>query len=340
MTGERAGEHGPVRRLAPGLLAISLLGTASAQPAPERRLAVVDLPDNLREAVEITLAAWPVVIVPVSSEDVGPTMPSTAAAARSIAAEHHAAAVVWLSSSAEGPALWVLDAEQDRVVARPLEGSPPFDDPTATAIALTIKTLLRHSLVAPEVERFGAVDDNAAPLPVPPRIVRVGVEANTGVRIRLSESAELRFGVGVFWAPGPLEPFELVLGIRSGLGTDVDTAELSGTFRDNTISAGGRLHLGAGPIAIMPTVTASIHLTRLDGALAVDAATVSSRRSNPSVDLGVRTAYALGAVTLDLWIEGAVSLRRQRYLVTGVEVFDLPGFEAEVGVALTLPTRL
>lgn len=328
-----------VTRLAPALLALLVAGTAHGQE-PERRLALVDLPDNLREAVEITLAAWPVVIVPVSSDAVGATMPSTAAGARGVAAENHASAVVWLSSSEDGPALWVLDAEQDKVVARPLASEPPFDDPTATAVALTIKTLLRHSLVAPEVERFGAVEDTTPPPPPTEPIVRVGVEAGGGVRIRPSEGAELRFGLALFWAPRLIEPFELTVGVRSGLGSDVDTAELAGTFRDNTISTGVRLHIDAGPAAVSPYVAGSVHLTRLEGALAADASTVSSRRSNPSIDLGARASYPLGPLTVDLWTEGAAALRRQTYLVGGVQVFDLPRFEVEVGLAFTLPTRL
>jgi hypothetical protein len=349
-----------VARIPPALVAIAaslVAGTASAQqpntpepetpePAPPEtpagRLALVDLPDNLREAVEITLAAWPVAIIAVSSNSVGPTMPSTAAGARGIAGEHQAAAVVWLSSSADGPALWVLDTAQDRVVARPINSDPPFDDPTATAIALTIKTLLRHSLIAPEVERFGAVEDTAQP-PVPPvsePIPRVGVEAGTGVRIRPSEGVELRFGLALFWAPRRLAPVELALGVRSGLGTDVDTDEIAGTFRDNTISAGARVRLDAGPLAVSPYLTGSLHLTRLEGALAVDSSTVSSHRSNPSIDLGVRGAVPLGPLTIDLWIEGAAALRRQTYLVAGVEVLALPRFEAEVGLAISLPTRL
>jgi hypothetical protein len=340
-----------VARILPSIVAAAVIASASVshaqqpeQPAaladPTRqRLALVDIPDNLREAVEITLAAWPVIILQVSSDLVGPTMPSTADAARSIAADHEAAAVVWLSTSNAGPALWVLDREQDRVVARPLDSEPPYDDPTATAIALTIKTLLRHSLIAPTEERFGAVEDNT-PLPPPEPIVRVGVEAGTGVRYRPSAGAEVRIGLALFWAPQSIEPFELAAGVRTGLGDDIDTAELAGSFRDDTLSAGLRLRTVVGSLGISPYLAGSLHLTRLEGALAVDSTTVSSRRSNPSIDLGVRAAYPIGPLTIDLWIEGALALRRQTYQVGGVSVFELPRFETEVGIALSLPTRL
>lgn len=344
MAGEAAGEHRSLSVLPQAAIVAALLagGPAYAQQPPEpARLALVDLPDNVREAVAVTLTAWNVEILDVSAGSLGPTMPATADAARVVAERHQVSAVVWISSSDGGAALWVLDGATDKVVARPLSSAPPFDDATAAAIALTIKTLLRHSMVAPQVERFGAAEIAAPPPPPPEPELRIGIEAISGIRVRPSGTAgvEPRLGLGLFWAPGALaRRLDVGLAVRVGLGSSVESPALAATFRDNTLSAQVRLRALTAPIAIAPTAGVSLHMTRLDGALSATSTTVSVDRINPSIDAGVRAALGLGPLDLGLQIEGSAALRRQRYEVAGDPVLALPRVELEIGVVVSLPT--
>src|SRR5690606_34545597 len=141
---------------------------AGAQPARAEdgeageRGVLVAPPAGLDEAVRAALAGWPIEVVIEPEGAPGSTMPGSAARARALAEGHGAAAVVWLGRDDGGLALWVYDRESGRAVTRPLPAAPPYDEPTAAAVALTVKTLLRHSTAAPAPARYGASEAAAA----------------------------------------------------------------------------------------------------------------------------------------------------------------------------------
>ncbi|HWO07821.1 MAG TPA: hypothetical protein VNN80_00035 [Polyangiaceae bacterium] len=104
---------------------------------------------SLDRAVRTSLAPWHMRIEVVAARSPGSTMPLTALRARALAEELDADAIVWVSDSPDGAALWVHDARTGNVTARATP-NPPFDVPTAAALALSVKTILRASGLSPE----------------------------------------------------------------------------------------------------------------------------------------------------------------------------------------------
>ncbi len=135
------------------------IGGVRAQTT-ERRIALVDRGEELADAVRIALEPWSVTFVIVTDQSPGPTAPMANQLARELALHHGAGAAVWISQHERGYALWIYDVASNHAVSRRLTTPPPFDAPAAAAVALSVKTLLRHSASAPEGERYGA-------LPVP-----------------------------------------------------------------------------------------------------------------------------------------------------------------------------
>ena len=141
-------------------LSIALACWAGASPSyaqdGARRVVLVSPGAELEQAARAALEPWSVQLTVVAGPSPGATAPFANEAARAIAEANHAGAVVWVSQHDAGYALWVFDLASHRVTERALGTGPPFDEATAAAVALSVKTLLRHSAVAPEAERFGA----------------------------------------------------------------------------------------------------------------------------------------------------------------------------------------
>jgi hypothetical protein len=163
--------------------------TASAfAQAPGARAALVNPGAELERAARVALEPWHVKLVILTAPTPGATAPRANQAARALARAEDCDAVVWISEHERGHALWIYDRAADHAVALTLATPPPFDGPTAAAVALSIKTLLRHSTTAPPRERFGAVAQAAEPAPqalrepAPPHVPladEVGVRAGS-----------------------------------------------------------------------------------------------------------------------------------------------------------------
>lgn len=119
------------------------LSSAALSQPPPSHVAVVAPSDILLHALTQSLAAWNVQIQAVPDDNPGPSMPASSSEGRRIAGRYNALAVVWVSESESGFALWVFDQRTDRVLARPLPSGPPFDEPMAAQVALAVKTMLR-----------------------------------------------------------------------------------------------------------------------------------------------------------------------------------------------------
>ena len=143
---------------------VSAAGPTGGEPL---RLALIDPPDRLAEALHAGMAAWgvAVVVVEAAPDDRDPARGAALLderAARAIAAEHAAGAVVWVSSGAQHE-LWVLDLARPTATHQRLAPTLPFDDVTAAAAALSVKALLRNGGLDPETR--AAVGLVAAPPP-------------------------------------------------------------------------------------------------------------------------------------------------------------------------------
>jgi hypothetical protein len=313
---------------------------AAPRAASAERLVMLSPPVGLTGAVEAALAGWPIEVVQADGE-AGASMPAAGERARAVAEAESAGAVVWIASDGTGHAVWIFDRESGRVTARRLPLPPPFDEPTAAAVALTIKTLLRHSAVTPVLERYGVAAARAEiatevrPPPAPPRF---RLDTLAGARIRATEASdvELRLGAALRTdLPGRLSA---VARIRSGTGVAVSEPDFIGRYTDLQASVGLMARFLARPaLAIAPGLGASLHLTRIDGSIRSREARGEASRVNPSLDAGVAIEIDVGrAVRVSVGGEGSYALRRQVYLVGGDPVLTLPRFEAEIGAALSV----
>jgi hypothetical protein len=227
-----------------------LLGIVSTANAADRKVLVVSSGKVFEEAMRVSLSAWSLSIQRLEGATPPGTMPRAAEQARALAQEHQAVGVVWITTEVGGHALWAYDADTQQVVTRTIASAPPYDAPTAAAAALTVKTLLRSSTVAPPEERIGAEVAQEMPKfrPPPaealPEQVRepterlIAGEIGLGARF-LSEGTDLRFAGGIALRPllgtESARRLAFVLEGRSGPGLSIDTSRFVGHFSDVTV---------------------------------------------------------------------------------------------------------
>jgi hypothetical protein len=188
-------------------------------------------------------------------------------------------------------------------------------------VALSVKTVLRSSAVAPPAERFGAD-------PAPGTSGVFSLEFGAGMnwlderklepRIELGATAwialERRLGVGAE--------------ISSGPGVDVDEPAYSGSYREFIAGAKARVRPIHEPsLSAALGLGGSLHWTRLEGTLIDGSVPSSVRRLNASVDLDVSLTVMLG---------------RRSYLGTSMGVFYFPAYRRYLveGTPVFSPWRL
>jgi len=190
----------------------------------QRRLLLLSSDRALAHAVESALRPWGIVIVTTNDTTLGPTMPLAAAQAKAIAERNNVDGVTWVSLSADGPALWTYDTHTGQATSRPLRSAPPYDEELAASVALSLKTELRSTEVAPEIERIARPAAAASSLsrditpeakPAPPPIL--ARDAGTDDRAWTAEVAfGPRFGVGGASATTAEPRLALAIGHRWG----------------------------------------------------------------------------------------------------------------------------
>ena len=307
--------------LSPLLLHLLLV----AQP---RRVVLINSNPILRHQIEIALAAWNLEVMPVESPPLIPQMPRAALRAREIAAEHGASGVVWIGELAHEYSLWFYDAATDQVVTRPLGGGEPGDAATAAGLALSVKTLLRASTVAPPEERIGASARG-------PGSLRIEAAGGTELATGVGDGFDLRLDAALAWWPGR---FGLAVSVRTGPGASIDNAMFSGSFGDTSFGAGARTRWQLSrDFMLEAQLGGSLHRTTLDGALAANGAAVRESFVDPSIDTGLALDYAIGE-RIRLGPVAGVSwfLLKQRYLVFGTPLADLGPVQLELALRLSL----
>lgn len=331
-------------------LALPWPGARAQTRAEIRRLAIVDMDRTLEHAVETAVEPWSVQVVALASPAPGNTMPASAERARHIAGETDVGAVVWIAGSEASFALWLYDVDSRKVVVLELPAPPPYDEPTAAGVALTIKTLLRHSMVAPEQERLAVpppppANANAEAHETPPVVAprpagaRVALEMFAGVRVRgpVGQGLERRTGFAGYLVPASLGgAFGVGAALDSGSGVTVEEPDFVGSYRETTVALLGRAQFGLGSRASLSgNLGGALHLSALDGLPTGSAAAVHQRRINPSLEgaLGVHVRVA-GDLALGVAARASLLARRQRYLVGDVVVLELPLLELDVALQL------
>ena len=314
-----------------------LLGRVTPAAAETERLVLAGMPENLADATDTVLVPWHIELVRASASPAA----DPAQARRDVealAARTRAGAVAWLGPPSQSPTLWVYDASSGQLLSRPLPSAPPYDDPTAASVALSIKTLLRHSSVAPPAERV-------TPPPAPPvrqRPYTTGAQA----ALRLSRSGtagwrhEPRLRFGITWWPGFL-PAGHGVGLQVELGPGQTVKQ--GAFR-------GRLHDLAATLAVrrditlpwaderfsaVPMVGVGLHASRLRGEQPPLRQPVRMSRLLPSVAAGVDVyARVSRIVRIGVALHGALLARTDDYQSMQRTLAGVPGLHVSAGIGL------
>lgn len=153
------------RWVAIAMLAVLFVLRPASAADPQTRLLLFSQDPALIHAVSSALGPWGVVVIPSDAVAPGSAMPLAALDARTIANREHVDGVAWISTSAGGNALWIYDVHADQTVMRSLAVAPPYDEVHAASVALSLKTLLRSTEVAPTIERLGSAPASSAPTP-------------------------------------------------------------------------------------------------------------------------------------------------------------------------------
>jgi len=145
------------------MLARSLLAHAETpaangvDPAATLRVCLLDAPRELERALRTALLPWGMEVENVVRDKPVATLPGAAIYANALARELDADAVVWLSSSPEGAALWSYEVSSDSVMARRAP-ERRLDERLAAALALSVKTWLQHPALPSSVAGTSPTD--------------------------------------------------------------------------------------------------------------------------------------------------------------------------------------
>jgi len=334
-------------------IALAMLLVCGSAGADTKPVVVIGGGSPFRDAISVALTPWSLRVVPLEGAPPRPQMPGAADEARAIAQREGASGVVWIALERNEPSLWVFDAATDQLVTRRIAIAPPFDAPTAASAALTVKTLLRASTVAPAEERLGAppplpppiaseasvaptAHENGAPAAAPTPAPTLRAEV-LGAARAIASDADMRGGIALSLWLGEQRTFGLGLGGTFGPGLSIDADRFRGRFSEVAVSPSGRLRFPIGRrFAIEPRVGMTLHVTTIDGAAVLTARPASTARADASVDAAV-AFDVIATSTLAVGIETGMSamLRYQRYLVESASVFDLHPVQGYVGLRLT-----
>jgi len=146
-----------VRLFAAFVFTLASVYGGRASFASEDRVAVLDASPNLSKAISAALSPWGLRVVPLNATISSRDVATAAEEARLLADSEHLGAIIWFATATgQRPSLWLYDSQSEQVTVRPLSQPRPYDDAAAAAIALSVKTLLRATAMAPVPERSAA----------------------------------------------------------------------------------------------------------------------------------------------------------------------------------------
>ncbi len=314
---------------------------ARAQPtAPDSRIVAIDTDSHFDHALELALTSWRVDVSAEPGPAPGRDIDDAIRTAHRIARRDSARAVVWMTSAE----LWVYDERTHQIAVRPLPSPPPYDEATAAAIALTVKTVLGGTPDAhPQTETTTEV---APPPPTPkPASAKHSVRIHTfgGARVptNASDAIAARFGAEITYFPAPVVPWlGLALSADAGPSVLIEREPLFvGTFTDTATSVSVRLRVplrkwfaleaGAGP---------GIHFSAIEGT--APSTNVSGRvsRIDASVEAMVGFELAWKTIRVAPLLSSTFLVHYQRYRVGPTEVLEVP--PAQMLFALRLGVEL
>jgi hypothetical protein len=298
------------------LVCSAVLSVVTAAAAAPHRIAVLQPDAELHRALVLALSPWGVETL---RDDTPPpsSPPEALELAARLARQTEVEAVVWVSRTDAGSLVWVFDAHAGEVTTRMLDEVPPFDSAAAAAVALSVKTVLRASVVAPPAERFGAP-------PVSRRRERVfALEAGAGGGPIGSEQFDIKFELAAVLWLAAARRLGLSLEVAYGPELELEGNGFRGSYRDIATGGRARFRILSSALSFGFSLGAAAHWTTLHGSLPEDTVERSVSRVNASIDGELSVALSVGrGVYFGAAIGVAYFPTYRRYLVLGEPIFS------------------
>jgi hypothetical protein len=319
----------------------ALLFAASVRAEDQRRIVVLQPDEEVFRAISLSLAAWDVETTRSDAPLPAASQPEAVQGASLLAQELGVEAVVWITTAEDGSLLWVFDARAGGVTTRLLAESPPFDSAGAAAVALSVKTVLRSSAVAPPAERFGAQEPERVPPPPPqppppqppppqpppppppPRERVFALELGAGGEWLAEQTVAFELELAAVAWIAASRRLGLSLDVSTGPGLAVDDDAFSGRYREIVAGASLRYRfVRERTLSSALALGGAVHVANLEGTLVEGSLERGVRRVNPSLDLELLVSGHFGSAYLGAALGGAYFPAYRRYLVEGVPVFS------------------
>jgi hypothetical protein len=314
------------------LVACALL--ASRAEAARRRVALVRPDPTLTHAVTVALSSWDIDVTAADVDSPGADLAAAGPRADALARSLGADAVAWVEPTGQGAILLVYDVDTKQLDSRVLDAPPPFDDARAAAVALSLKTVLRSSVVAPETERFGAKPP--PPAPPPPDMLRV--ELLGGARFVPTKLVAPRGGVAVsFWPRFLGGRVGVGLEASTDLGANVSNAAFAGSFED----VGYAATLRARPVlsqrfVLEPSLRFALHDSEIEGTVHSTGAPIEVDYPDFALGAGLAGEVRFGFFGIGVYAVGDYLLRYQKYVARGLTVLSGYPWLAEGGLRASI----
>jgi hypothetical protein len=302
-------------------LALGATGCALARAAARRRVALIQPDPELLRSTVISLSSWGIEVFPFDAAPLGASPVEARRRAIDVARRSSADVVSWISQEGGATVLWTYDAEATRVSSTEVANRPPFDGPAAAAVALSLKTMLRSSAVAP-------VDEHVpAPLlPASDHASALRMELAAGSRVVPGRLAEPRGAIALSFWPRPLaERMGFGLEASGGIGVQPTTAEGTLAFHDVSVAASMRSRIGLGTLfGIEPAVGVAAHWTTVEDTTSLhEAGPLRADRLDASLDGALTLDARFGPIRIGLRSVLEYLPRYQRYSVGSTPVLAL-----------------
>jgi hypothetical protein len=301
---------------------MALFAAGVAAGETQRKIVVLQPDQELFRAIVLALSPWEVQASQSDAPLPPPSQPEAVEIASRLARELEVEAVVWVSSADRGSLLWVFDARAGDITTRVMAETPPFDSAAAAAVALSVKTVLRASVIAPPAERFGAQPPK--PLPAPPADGVFALELGAGGNWVAEGQSMLRFELAaVAWLLAARR-LGVAVEMSSGPGLSIDEASFLGRYRELVAGAKARFRVIRGPdVSAAVALGGALHFTALEGTLVESSLERSVSRLNASLDLETSLSLRISRATyLGASVGAAYSPTYRRYFVEGEAVFS------------------
>ncbi len=311
--------------------ALSWSATASAEQRP---VALLQPDPELQRAVSLALSPWGIEVLRSDAPLPRSSQPEAVQLASQLAEQLQVGAVVWVTRlRGEGALLWVYDVRRGDITTRMVSETPPFDGPAAASVALSVKTVLRNSVVHEQRPEPPAPVRKLQPLRV--FALEAGADARWFGEQWLDYEGRL---TGIFWLP-PDRRFGFSLDASAGLGLGIDEAPYAGRYRQ--LALGAKAHVKWVPtpkLSLVMALGGAAHWAMLRGELS-SGQTRDVDRVNASVDLQSALNVSLSdSLYLGASLGASYFPWYRRYLVDGAPVFSphalTPTLAAYVGAEL------